>query len=56
VTSVKLDRTFEVNLDLDVCNQRFTVGVERFTRTVSFYSFQFSQEDTFSFDGLINVK
>ncbi|CAC5379438.1 unnamed protein product [Mytilus coruscus] len=56
VTSVKLGRTFTIDLDLDVCNQTFMVGVDRLTRTVALASFVFSQEDVFSFDGLINVK
>ncbi|CAG2257233.1 unnamed protein product [Mytilus edulis] len=56
VTSVKLGRTFTVDLDLDVCNQTFMVGVDRLTRTVALASFVFSQEDVFSFDGLINVR
>ncbi|VDI01394.1 Hypothetical predicted protein [Mytilus galloprovincialis] len=56
VTSVKLGRTFTIDLDLDVCNQTFMVGVDRLTRTVALASFVFSQEDVFSFDGLINVR
>ena len=56
MNSVKLGRSFTIHLDLDVCNQRFKVGVDRLTRTVAFAGFEFSKEDVFSFDGLVNVR
>jgi hypothetical protein len=52
----KLDITFRAYVNLDVCDKQITIGVENFTRTISLYSFQFTQEDTFSFGGLMNVK
>ncbi|CAG2251008.1 unnamed protein product [Mytilus edulis] len=56
VDIAKLDTTFRVYADLDVCSKEFTVGVENFNRTISLYSFQYAQEDTFSFGGLVNIK
>ncbi|XP_052083538.1 uncharacterized protein LOC127720830 [Mytilus californianus] len=56
VDIAKLDTTFRVYADLDVCSKEFTVGVEKFNRTISLYSFQYAQEDTFSFGGLVNIK
>ncbi|XP_063447893.1 uncharacterized protein LOC134727441 [Mytilus trossulus] len=56
VDIAKLDTTFRVYADLDVCSKEFTVGVENFNRTVSLNSFQYAQEDTFSFGGLVNIK
>lgn len=52
----KLDMTLKVYFDLDVCSKEVTIGVEKFKRTISLYSFVFTQEDNFSFGGLVYIK
>lgn len=39
----KIGRTFEVELDVDFCNQKMSFGIERLTETLSLQLFEFGQ-------------
>jgi hypothetical protein len=37
----KVSRTFELQLDIDFCNQKLTFGIEKLTETISLQGFEY---------------
>lgn len=37
----KVSRAFEVELDIDFCNQKLTFGIEKLTETISLQGFEY---------------
>ncbi|VDI08519.1 Hypothetical predicted protein [Mytilus galloprovincialis] len=51
----KLGLSLNFYLNLDICNNRFTVGVENLNRTISILNIEFGTIHTFSFMGLLKI-
>ena len=51
----KLGLSLNAYIILDTCNNRFTVGVDKFSRTISLLNVDFGKLEIFSFLGLFKI-
>lgn len=52
----KLGIAMNFYVNLDTCNNKFTVGIENLNRTISVLNMDFGRVQTFSFMGLMKIE
>ncbi|XP_062593831.1 uncharacterized protein LOC134255325, partial [Saccostrea cucullata] len=51
----KVSRTFEIELDIDFCNQKLTFGIEKLTETVSLQGFEYGKRKEVVIMGIVKM-
>ncbi|XP_062579219.1 uncharacterized protein LOC134241150, partial [Saccostrea cucullata] len=51
----KVSRTFEIELDIDFCNQKLTFGIEKLTETVTLQGFEYGKRKEVVIMGIVRM-